>query len=68
MSTAIDATIQLTEAPRGNVVYAGGISVQGVVLAAVNTVGRVGSANDPEASLNGITDFSSGAIRPEKSP
>ena len=68
MSTAIDATIRLTEAPRGNVAYAGGISVQAVVLAAVNTGGRVGSANDPEASLNGITNFSPWVILPEKSP
>ncbi len=58
MSTAIDATIQLTEAPRGNVVCAGGMFVPRVVRADVNTAGRKDFANRPEVNLNENPNFS----------
>ena len=58
MSTVIVATIRLTEAPPGNVVYAGGMFVPGVVLAAVNIAGCEIFANDPEARLNENHNFS----------
>jgi hypothetical protein len=58
VSTVTDATIRLTEAPRGNAAYARGIFVPGVVLVDVNIADREDSVNDEEACLNGASDFS----------